>query len=69
LGIIEVKTRIRARSIVDIIDTAGNNGRIIVDGRSSRKIFNGIFSYNLPMKEQTCYHRDSSFFVLPRTGT
>lgn len=46
-GIIEVKTAIQASSILDIIDKASNNGRIIIDGWGSREIFNGIFSYNV----------------------
>ena len=47
LGIIEVKTRIQASLIADIINKASSNGRIIIDGWSSRNIFNGIFSYNI----------------------
>lgn len=46
VGIIEVKTRIRPSTIVDVIKKSNNNGKIIVD-KSSKKIFNGIFSYNI----------------------
>lgn len=46
VGIIEVKTRISPSRIVDLIRKSNNNGKIIID-KSSKKIFNGIFSYNI----------------------
>ena len=46
VGIIEVKTRISPSAIVDVIKKSNSNGEIIID-KSSKKIFNGIFSYNI----------------------
>ena len=46
VGIIEVKTRISPSTIVDVIKKSNNNGKIIIN-KSSKKIFNGIFCYNI----------------------
>ena len=45
IGIIEVKSKIVASDLSDIIKTANNNAEIII-GQSEMNLFNGIFSYN-----------------------
>ncbi|MGE7673478.1 DUF6602 domain-containing protein [Lysinibacillus sp. NPDC094403] len=44
VGIIEVKSKLNATNICNVIEKANRNGEIIV-GDSNRYIFNGIFSY------------------------
>lgn len=55
LGIIEVKTKIQASKITEIINTANNNGKIIYDCSMPKIGFNGIFSYNIDGNIATYY--------------
>ena len=44
VGIVEVKSNIRASSLCEIIKKANENGSIIC-GKTSKTIFNGVFAY------------------------
>ena len=46
-AIIEVKTNMKNLNIYGVLETANNNGRFILDGKSDKRtpLFNGIFSF------------------------
>ena len=56
IGIIEVKSKISdATHLREYIMTANENANIIC-GNSEKRIFNGIFSYNCSMQNETIYN-------------